>query len=88
MIKLIIDTLIIIVVGCLTLAIADMHQWHSVWWAAAVDIAIAVFLSTVWGLRALNKSESDAIRDIFWKRYVAGGSIIWLYAYKVCGGKK
>lgn len=75
-------------VGCLMLAIANLYQWHSIWWAAFDVFAMAVCLSTVWIVRELDKSESDAVKDIFWKRYVAGGSTIWLYAYKVCGGKK
>lgn len=86
--KLIIGMLVLMAVGYLILAIANLYQWYSVWWAAFDIFGATLFLFMAWAVRELDKGESNSVKDIFWKRYVAGGSVLWLYAYKVCGGKK
>ena len=85
--KLIIAILVSMAVGYLILAIANLYQWYSIWWAAFGIFGVALFISTAWLVRELDKDESCSIKNIFWNRYVDGGSTLWLYAYKVCGGK-
>ena len=81
-------TLLLLSVGYLILAIANRYYWYSIWWATFYLLAMTLFLALAWLARELDKDESTTPKDIFQKRYAAGGSVLWLYAYRVCGGKQ
>ena len=86
--KPLIGALLLLSVGYLILTIANLYLWYSIWRAAFDLLATTLFLAMAWLARELDKDESTTPKDIFQKRYASGGSVLWLYAYRVCGGKQ